>query len=284
MPVNERELIKRLDEQDHAFLRRYEQYLEQVMTSAEQLLEKSYTMQQIVGMPFYATGQLGRLLAGYSQDVLATGQAHAAILVQDLHRRFASVKLSQSWQPWFLRDIHLAGPLGIDPETFWLDPTAALTALEARENMLAGDVEGQLWQEVRKIMLQHLQNGSRKETIAAMSNLAKVNVRRAELITTTESTYVYNRGRLAGFHDADVDYLRFSATLDNRTSAQCRSRHGLVLRMGSAELSANIPPLHGRCRSVLSPLFSKYQPEYITPSSTDWSKVAPLPKGWKVAA
>jgi hypothetical protein len=89
---------------------------------------------------------------------------------------------------------------------------------------------------------------------------------------------------VAGFHDAEVDYLRFSATIDDRTSPQCRSRHGLVLRMGSAELAANIPPLHGRCRSVLSPLFSQYQPEYITQESLDWSKVAALPKGWRVAA
>jgi SPP1 gp7 family putative phage head morphogenesis protein len=117
-----------------------------------------------------------------------------------------------------------------------------------------------------------------------MTELAQVNYDRGELITTTESTYVYNRGRLAGFYDAEVDYLRFSAVLDGRTSSQCRSRHGLILRMGSAEMSANIPPLHGRCRSILSPLFSRYQAELITPESTDWSKVAPLPKGWKVAA
>ena len=280
--MNERDLLKRLDETDRFFVRRYEGYLDQVMSRAEQIMSSARHMQQIVQLPFPMAGELGRMLTQHAEDVLATGQAHASILVEDLHRRFSPVKLAE-WQPWFLRNVQLASPVVIRPETFWLEPAAAIEALSARENLLANDVEGELWTDVKKIMLEHLQGASRKETIAAMTALAQVNIRRAELITTTEGTYVYNRGRLAGFHDATVDYVRFSAVMDMRTSPQCRSRHGKVMRMDSPELTNNIPPLHGRCRSVLSPLFSAYQPEYLTEEALDWSKVTPLPKGWKVA-
>ncbi|XEQ94128.1 hypothetical protein SCACP_30260 [Sporomusa carbonis] len=278
--MNERDLLKRLDETDRFFVRRYEGYLDQVMARAEQIMSSVRHMQQIVQMPFPMAGELGRMLTQHAEDVLATGQAHASILVEDLHRRFARRKLAE-WQPWFLRK--LASPIVIDPERFWLEPAAAIEALSARENMLANDVEGELWTEVKRILLEHLQGASRKETVAALAALAQVNVRRAELITTTETTYAYNRGRLAGFYDAGVDYVRFSAVMDMRTSPQCRSRHGKVMRMDSPELANNIPPLHGRCRSVLSPLFSAYQPEYLTAETLDWSKVTPLPKGWKTA-
>lgn len=283
--MDERSLLKRLDEADRFFLRRYENYLEQIFSIAEHGMEKRYTMQQLSMMQIPVAGELGRMLTSHAQDLLAAGQAHAGVLVQGLHRQYGTNKLSD-WQPWFLEDgsyRKLASPIVIDPENFWLEPVAALDALSARENMLAHDVEGKLWVDVKKLMLNHLQGVSRKETIAALNDLSQVNLRRAELITTTEGTYAYNRGRLAGYHDAAVDYVMFSAVMDMRTSSQCRSRHGKVMRMDSADLANNVPPLHGRCRSILSPLFAAYQAEYLTKENLDWSKAAPLPKGWKVA-
>lgn len=283
--VDERSLLKRLDEADRFFLRRYENYLEQVFSISEHVMEKRYTMQQLAVLPLPVAGELGHMLTSHAQDLLAAGQAHAGILVQDLHRQYDTKKLAD-WQPWFLGEgsyRKLASPIVIDPENFWLEPVAALDALGARESMLAHDVEGTLWVDVKEIMLNHLRGVSRKETIAALDDLSQVNLRRAELITTTEGTYAYNRGRLAGYHDAAVDYVMFSAVMDMRTSRQCLSRHGKVMRMDSADLANNVPPLHGRCRSVLSPLFSAYQSNYMTKDNLDWSKVAPLPKGWKVA-
>jgi SPP1 gp7 family putative phage head morphogenesis protein len=122
---------------------------------------------------------------------------------------------------------------------------------------------------------------SRKDAEKAIAELLCVNMNRAELIVTTETTYAYNRGRLSSFHQNDVDYVRFSAVMDARTSPQCRSRHGLIMAMDDPRLPSNTPPLHGRCRSILTPIYSAYQPELITKESLDWSDVKPLPKGWR---
>lgn len=124
---------------------------------------------------------------------------------------------------------------------------------------------------------------SRDETESRIVDLLQDTQERASLITTTESTYAYNRGRLVSFKENDVDYVRFSAIRDGRTSEQCNSRHGLIMRLDDPRLADNTPPLHGRCRSVLDPLYSEYQPEMLTKENQDWSKVVALPKGWRAA-
>ncbi|MDA8441221.1 MAG: polymorphic toxin type 50 domain-containing protein [Peptococcaceae bacterium] len=55
-------------------------------------------------------------------------------------------------------------------------------------------------------------------------------------------------------------------------------RNGLVAPID--EIGGDTPPVHGRCRCVLSPVFSSLQPQKVIPEVLDWSDVAPLPKGW----
>lgn len=268
----ERQFAKRLDELEKEFLTRYKQYLDRVI-----YLPHLYDARQVSTMQLPMTGTLARLLTDYAHEIFAVGQAHGDILCRELHKKYAPHKLAD-WQPSF----QLASPLEVDPDKFWLKPEAAIKALEAREIMLAGDVEADILAGVKGILLNHLHGATRPETEAALAKLIDGNMNRARLITTTETTYAYNRGRLSSFHANDVDYVQFSAVMDMRTSAQCRSRHGKIMRLNSPELAANTPPLHGRCRSVLSPIYSAYQPGLITPEATDWSNVAPLPKGWKI--
>ncbi|MDR1701278.1 MAG: minor capsid protein [Sporomusaceae bacterium] len=267
--IDESKMLQRLDDIDLSSVRQYEKYLEKLTLSAEKTISRSnLTAKEVFIMPYPLPGELGNILTKHALEALAAGQAHARILTDEQHTTFE-------------RKNKLAAPISVDPANFWITPTAAIDALEVRENMLANDVEGELWRDVKKTLLEHLQGATRKETITALALLPKVNLRRAELIITTEGTYAYNRGRLKGYQEAQVDYVRFSAVMDMRTSDQCRSRHGKIIAMNSPDLANNTPPLHGRCRSLLSPLFSEYYPEYFTEEALDWSKTAPLPKGWR---
>lgn len=264
-------LLKRLSELEQEFLGKFEKQIHALM-----VMPSLYTEQQIAQWHLPHAGELARLLTNWMRDVYAVGQAHGDLLVGDLERRFGKHKLVD-WQPSCYR----LASVGYSPEEFWLLPEEAIKEFSKRELLLAGDVEGDISKDIKGITMDHLHGIPRAQTEEAIANLLEKNKNRARLITTTETTYAYNRGRLTSYHGNDVDYVRFSAVMDMRTSPQCRSRHGLVMRLDSPELSGNIPPLHGRCRSVLSPLFSKYQPELITSETTDWSHVTPLPKGWR---
>lgn len=265
-------LLKRLEEIEKDFLQRFKRYLEQVI-----YLPNAYNVQQVSQLQFPYPGTLSKLLSEHMQEVYSVGQAHGDVLIREILRKHEKYKLAD-WQPSCFK---LA--ISYNSETFWLEPKAALQEFSKREVLLAGDVEGDIWRNVKAVLVDHLHGATRTETERAIAALVQQNMNRAALITTTETTYAYNRGRLTSYHGNGVDYVRFSAVMDARTSAQCRSRHGKVMRLDSPDLAANTPPLHGRCRSVLSPVFSKYQPELITPEAMDWSKVAALPKGWKTS-
>lgn len=266
----EKSLLKRLDELDESFVERFDAYLEKVIC-----LPPVFSVQQAASWQMPHVGELARLLSEHTREMFAVGQAHGNVLVRELHKKYGKCKLAD-WRPSFRR---LA--VEVEPETFWLTPEGAIDELEKRSILLAGDVEGSISQAVKAIVLEHLRGAARLETEEMIGAALKSNRDRARLITTTETTYAYNRGRLSAYHENEVDYVRFSAVMDSRTSKQCRSRQGLVMRMDSGSLADNTPPLHGRCRSVLSPLYSAYQPELITPESLDWSQVEPLPRGWR---
>lgn len=255
-------------------------------------------------------GTLARMLAEHGAEMVAAGQAHGQILVDDLHRRYRGRKLSDllyddlpEFQPAALRGL-VSEPVDETTESIYgtrklselpgfdfeyaedprLIPERAITAMESRAMVLAGDVDADLAAQVKKALVRYLAGTARGDTEKALEEILKSNRDRASNITTTESTYSYNRGRLASFAENSVDYVQFSAVNDARTSAICRSRHGLIMRMDDSRISGNTPPLHGRCRSVLVPMYSRYQGALITPERLEWGHVAPLPKGWKSAA
>lgn len=157
-------------------------------------------------------------------------------------------------------------------------PHDAIKVLQNRAITLAGDVENTVVTKVKEILLQHLTGTPRRETEQAIADLLKVNMDRASLIVTTETTYAYNNGRLMQYRQNRVDYVQYRAVMDGRTCQICASRDGLVAPIG--DIGGNTPPVHGRCRCVLSPVFGELQPQLLTPERLDWSNVKPLPKGW----
>lgn len=269
-------LLKRIDRMEADFMRQFKQYLQQVI-----YLPQVHGYQQISSLQFWAPGRLGKILTPYIRDMFAMGRAHGDILCQQLIKKYDKKNLAV-WVPSVESDV-IKLAVGYDSANFWLHPTEAIAALDAKELILAGDIEADILSDVKSILLNHMNQGlTTAATNAMIAEALNATYKRGQLICTTETTYAYNRGRLASYAANDVDYVQFSAVMDMRTSTQCKSRHGLVMRMDSPQLASNTPPLHGRCRSVLSPMYSKYEPSKITQQTTDWSQVSPLPKGWRM--
>ncbi len=216
-------------------------------------------------------GEMGKLLTNHSRSMFTLGQAHGMVEVQKIIDKYE-------------RKLADPAPDILDSfQNIWIQPSKeALQVLNAKEMVLAGDVEAQVLTQVKQVLVDMLMGVPRKDVEEKIQQFLSSNRNRASLITTTETTYAYNRGRLNYFSNSNnVDYLEFVAIMDKRTSVQCSSRHGLIMAIDDPRLPANTPPLHGHCRSILIPRMSRYQK--INQSKLDWSTVAPLPKGWRTA-
>lgn len=278
----EQQMFGQLDEAEDSFLAGFERWLtgyfkEIPWRKIERLkkrafkLEKAWAVDELIPRP--DEGRLAKMLARHGARMVAVGRAHGDRLVRELHRRYGKKKLAE--YPEFDFD-YLEDPR--------LIPAQAVEAMEKRALVLAGNVGSDIVAAVKKIVISNLVEITREEAENQIAGVLRDSRNRGSLIVTTETTYAYNRGRLASFAEHKVDYVQFSAVMDARTSIQCRTRHGLIVAMNDLRLAANTPPLHGRCRSVLVPVYSAYQPELITPERLNWDEVAPLPKGWRTAA
>ncbi|MBD2861610.1 minor capsid protein [Paenibacillus oceani] len=69
-------------------------------------------------------------------------------------------------------------------------------------------------------------------------------------LVRTETTYMANAAELESYEEAEIDRYRFVATLDNRTSSQCRSHDLKDYLVSEAVPGKNMPPLHPFCRST----------------------------------
>lgn len=75
--------------------------------------------------------------------------------------------------------------------------------------------------------------------------------RQAVRLVRTEMNFSLNRSILDGIKASGMKYYRFVATLDRRTSAQCRAHDGHVYKVEDYSPGTNAPPLHPHCRSTI---------------------------------
>ncbi len=257
----EHKVIKRLIDSEYHFLSDYDRWLHGVFSQipiggGEHVIHTFHLA---------AAQRLSAILAKHSVESFTMGQAHGdedCKVVRARHQR----KLAD------LPTIKFT--TGAD-----FTPQDAVKVLQNRAIVLAGDVENDIVSAVKETLLQHLTgNLTRAQAEQQIAGLLKTNMSRASLIVTTETTYAYNHGRLMSYRDNGVDYVQFRAVIDGRTCQVCASRNGLIAPIDA--IGADVPPVHGRCRCVLSPVFSSIQPQLLTSQAMDWSNVAPLPKGW----
>lgn len=84
------------------------------------------------------------------------------------------------------------------------------------------------------------------EVINGRFNKGKINARR---LVRTESAHIHAEMEAKSYEEADVEYYRFLATLDLRTSGICRAHDGKVYKLSERVTGFNYPPLHPWCRS-----------------------------------
>lgn len=81
---------------------------------------------------------------------------------------------------------------------------------------------------------------------------------RIENIFRTNLQTAYNEGRHAVYSAPTVKqarpYLRFDASMDDRTTDECAECNGVVLPADDPFWTTHTPPLHYQCRSILVPL------------------------------
>jgi SPP1 gp7 family putative phage head morphogenesis protein len=250
-----------------------------------------------------------------AESFLVSGDAAAIASLSWLLQRNLQLPLVAEWEQGFL----IGGDDGIDEikasfpsGTFNLEAlaqtvlalvpvsiqnTPAEQAVLQRTNRIAGDFSDDILARLKTDLIAAIiaPEGeqfpiSRKELSARIQKTLDVSASRSEAIARTELTAAYNQGRLNTYGESNlVTHVRFVAIGDDRTTPICLSRNGLVFEKGSAEVTGNTPPLHVRCRSVLSPLMprvNKRHAEMIADPSRNPNnrELVPLSKGWKVDA
>jgi len=77
----------------------------------------------------------------------------------------------------------------------------------------------------------------------------------AARLVRTETTYMANAAEMESYEEAEIDRYVFVATLDLRTSPQCRQHDRKVYLVKDARPGVNMPPLHPYCRSTTRAYF-----------------------------
>lgn len=72
----------------------------------------------------------------------------------------------------------------------------------------------------------------------------------SERIIRTETTYISNAAEIESYKECGIDKYVFIATLDLRTSSQCRECDKKIFNVKDAEAGVNLPALHPHCRST----------------------------------
>lgn len=230
------------------------------------------------GLDLGLRGPLGRLLLQLEYAALGLGTRRAELEVRGLKDHHATHLFAVA-EPPDLEDATFGDPFGVIP-------AKALRWVKARALALAGSVDQDLHDSVRTVLLDAVGGKlTPEETAAKIQRVIGSTESRARLIGVTEATASFNQGRLAMFADAGVDYLLFTAVLDERTSDICESRDGLLLAADDPAVPENTPPLHGNCRSLWSPVIGRLEPGLVDDAEAqDWGGVTPLPSGWSTGA
>lgn len=105
---------------------------------------------------------------------------------------------------------------------------------------------------VEQLLLKGSMTGSSSHKLAAeLDKITGAGLYAAERLIRTETTYFVAMADLEAARQRGTKRLRFVATLDQRTSEECREHDGKIILIGEAVPGKNIPPLHPFCRSVI---------------------------------
>ncbi|MDD3137699.1 MAG: minor capsid protein [Lachnospiraceae bacterium] len=105
---------------------------------------------------------------------------------------------------------------------------------------------------VEKLLLKGLMTGENSKKLASeLSRKTGVAKYACERLIRTENTYFSTMADIQAARQRGTTELKFVATLDKRTSTQCRGADGTIIKIDEVMIGKNAPPLHPFCRSIL---------------------------------
>lgn len=75
----------------------------------------------------------------------------------------------------------------------------------------------------------------------------------ARRLLITETARVQSEAQYISYTERNIKQFRFIATIDSRTTKQCRRTHLEIFDMSEWRIGINVPPLHQFCRSSTAP-------------------------------
>lgn len=102
-----------------------------------------------------------------------------------------------------------------------------------------------------------IRGGDVEKVITDFSQRMNVSRHAAERLIRTEAAYFSGQSRLDGYKETDVKHYKYVATMDDRTSDQCRDLEGEVIPISEAKAGVNYPPVHAYCRSTTIPHYEE---------------------------
>lgn len=115
-----------------------------------------------------------------------------------------------------------------------------------------------LSEQLKEVVTSGLMSGkSSKRMAAELQKLTDYGKFAAERLVRTETTYISNMAEIESYKECGIEKYRFLATLDSRTSKQCRAMDGKIVEVSKAVSGENLPPLHPYCRSTTIAYFEE---------------------------
>ncbi len=159
-----------------------------------------------------------------------------------------------------------------------------------RSKILTDRLKRQYLQKLKdqfKVLMPRISSGefSPQDAKMVMKQVWHASKPRVETIFRTETTKYFAETQINYFSDdSDIIGFLFDSVRDSSRTEICRSRHGLVYKPGTKELTKNSPPCHYNCRSHLIALANtEYNRKLVSEQgrNPNSAKVVPLPRGWK---
>lgn len=251
--------IKRLlEEADRDLAEKLRQRLGRVLSESDPtgkrlraLLEEVRAMREAVMAQLRASARgelidLAHLEAAWEQSIMASAVPLEMVVASAPLGRLNAVVTSRPFQGRFLRE--------------WFSGIQRAEQEGLKQALRLGIVNGETLDDiVRRVV------GTRANQYA--DGILSTTRRNAEAVMRTAITHVSNAARSEVWDaNADIIYaLRWTATLDGRTSAICRARDGDLAMMNGNPLPKGAqalipgearPPAHINCRSVMAAVFS----------------------------
>lgn len=174
----------------------------------------------------------------------------------------AEKKQSDKFYQEFMKDSYNRATFDLQQHTglaynFNTLPEAEIKRL-SRLKWSGGNYSGRIWNNTGELARQ-LKNEFLVSLMTGRSNRDVINIilerfnagrNNARRLVRTESAFFHNEMEALSYEEADIEYYRFIAVLDKRTSAICREHDNKVYKVSERKTGVNYPPLHPWCRST----------------------------------